>query len=149
MYVIPSHTYSYETVSWCEADLDSWERIIRTKATRARTHHKNPSFEPFLLPKNKGGAGITNIHNTTFTTSTLRHYEISFTISKTTPTYVKLYVVPTFIDTPLNLYDPLPQHNKNIKTIQERTTRNSRALHGRNAYNLKKPMSIERHRTHG
>jgi hypothetical protein len=86
---------------------------------------------------------------TTFTTSTLSHYEISFTISKITPTYVELYVVPTLINTPLNLYDPLPQHNKNIKTIQERTTRKSRALHGRNAYNLKKAMSIERHRTHG
>jgi hypothetical protein len=62
MYVIPSHTY--EIVSWCEADLESWKKIIRTKATKARTHQKkNSSFEPFLLPKNKGGTGITNIHN--------------------------------------------------------------------------------------
>jgi hypothetical protein len=58
MYIIPSHTY--EIVSWCEADLESWERIIRTKETKGRTHHKNSSSEPFLLPKNKGGAGITN-----------------------------------------------------------------------------------------
>ena len=73
MYVIPSHTYSYEIVSWCQADLESWERIIRTKVTRVRTHHKNSSSEPFLLPKNNGGEEITNIHNTTFTTNTLSH----------------------------------------------------------------------------
>jgi hypothetical protein len=58
--------------------------------------------------------------HTTFTTSTLSHYEISFTISKITPTDVELYVLPTFINTPLNLYDPLPQHNQNIKTTRER-----------------------------
>jgi hypothetical protein len=63
MYVIPSHTHSYEIVSRCEADLESWQRIIRTKATKARTHHKNSSSVPFLLPKNNGGAGIINIHN--------------------------------------------------------------------------------------
>ena len=63
MYVIPLHTYSYENVSWCKADLYSWEIIIRTKATKARTHHKNSSSRPLLLSKNKGGAWITNIHN--------------------------------------------------------------------------------------
>jgi len=148
MYVIPSHAYSYEIVSWCEADLESCERIIRTKATLARTHHKNSSSEPFLLPKNKGGAGITNMHNLhNKHVKPLRNF---FHNKQNNSTYVELYVVPTLIKTPLNLYDPLPQHNKNIKTIQKRTTmRKNRALHGRNANNLKKPMSIERHRTHG
>jgi pyridoxine/pyridoxamine 5'-phosphate oxidase len=51
------------TTSWSQTVLESFERILNTKMTKACMHHKNCSSERFILPQNVGGAGITDIDN--------------------------------------------------------------------------------------
>ena len=62
-YIIPSLTLSFGSLSCSQTDLESLQRIIRTKMTKACMCHKNSTSERFLLSKNEGGVRIANIHN--------------------------------------------------------------------------------------
>lgn len=96
-------------------------------------HHKSSSCERFQLPKNEGGIGITNMHNLHINQvkSLGNHFH-----SKTYNSHLsQITCDPDINYMPLNLHDTLPQHNENIRMMQERiTTWMSRTLHGRHAY---------------
>jgi hypothetical protein len=98
------------------------ERIIRTKMTKVHMHHKNSGSERFLLPKNEGGVGITDIHSLHNTqVKSLRHY---FHKKTNNSHHIKLYVTHRLI-THLLIYMIL-SHNK-MKTSEQYK---NRTLHG-------------------
>jgi len=61
--IIPSLTLSFGSLSCSQTDLESLQRIIRTKMTEVCMCHKNSISERFFLLKNDGGLRITDIHN--------------------------------------------------------------------------------------
>jgi hypothetical protein len=70
----------------------------------------------------------------TSTAVELNHYELTFKTRKIPPTYIKIICNRDVNYTPLNLNNPLPQQNKNIRMTQESiTVQKGKTLQGRHA----------------